>query len=811
MRKRVKKIFLAFTISLLSFFYLAAQKIDSALNVLATKFPAEKIYVHYDKEYYLAGETIWFKAYLYNDNKPSIVSSNFYLQLINNKNQIISSKKYPVMGAAAKGNIDIPDSLPQGNYRIRALTPEMLNNDLDFIYNKNFFIYNPSSNNTKEKTTASQNIILQFFPESGNLVDGLLTVTGFKAVDQLGMPVDISGIVKTDDGAIVAPFQSYHDGIGRLQFKPQAGKKYTAEIETTAGTRDYPLPEVQQSGINLRVQDEKGGKVFLLSRGAKNKEQFETITLVAEMNGHVVYENEISFENYPSIKGHLITENLPSGILHFTVFNKDNLPLAERLSFVDNNNYASLSAINIIKQGTEKRVENIFEINFPDSMQHTASVSVTDGSGIADNDVDNIFSRFLLTGDLKGYIFNPAYYFSPGSYSAEKQNDSVHIALDNLMLTHGWTRYAWAKILANDFPEKKYGNEYLISISGFVNDDNDKEYQSGGKLNVFLEAEDSSSQSYEIPVNAQGRFHIDSLLFSGEAKLYYTYKDARGKQKPALAHLDENSMQRIVEILPQQPRATDFISLQNAENIKKQYQYIEKGLAGIKELDKVIVQSKTSKTPVEIVNEKYTTGVFRSMGKVNLDNINDPPNDRAMNGVDFVKNRIQQLDMEAGHFVNRKNFSLMTGQKWLVDVFINEAPANISQLRVLRADEIALVKFYEAGFVGVGSNSPGGALAVYTKKVSNDTRPDKLNFVEYNGYSITKEFYNPNYNTSEIKNEGVDNRTTLYWNPDIYTDISTKSLKLSFFNNDFSKKIRMIVEGFDAMGRLIHIEKTIGN
>ena len=60
----------------------AAQKIDSALNVLVTQHPSEKIYIHYDKEYYVTGETIWFKAYLYSDGKPSGMSTNLFLQFI---------------------------------------------------------------------------------------------------------------------------------------------------------------------------------------------------------------------------------------------------------------------------------------------------------------------------------------------------------------------------------------------------------------------------------------------------------------------------------------------------------------------------------------------------------------------------------------------------------------------------------------------------------------------------------------------------------------------------------------------------------
>src|SRR5262245_8665886 len=122
---------------LIAVLHLSAQKIDSALNVLATQHPSEKIYIHYDKDYYVAGETIWFKAYLYSDGKPSGLSSNLYLQFINSKGRVVFDQKYPALGAVAKGNIDIPDSLAQGNYYIRAFTAGMLNYDEAFIYKKN--------------------------------------------------------------------------------------------------------------------------------------------------------------------------------------------------------------------------------------------------------------------------------------------------------------------------------------------------------------------------------------------------------------------------------------------------------------------------------------------------------------------------------------------------------------------------------------------------------------------------------------------------------------------------------------------------
>ena len=803
----MKKLPLTTIVVLLMLFNSTAQNFDVVLNKLATQHAPEKIYIHYDKEFYVAGETIWFKAYLYSDGKPVAETNNLYLQFTDSKGQIITKKKFPVLGAVAKGNIDIPDSLPQGNYYIRALTAVMLNYDEAFIYKKNIFIFHPSASAAKEKS-ATQNVSVLFFPESGHLLDGILTIVGFKAVDQWGTPVDINGVVRMEDGTTIASFKSFHDGIGKVQFKAQAGKKYLAEVETLAGKRTYQLPEVRASGINLKIQDEKGGKKFLLSRTGKDKGLYETVTLVAQINSHLVYENDISFEDYPAVIGHLVTDSLPSGILHFTVFNKDGIPLAERLSFVDNQEYKNAVEIFSDNISMVKRTENKIDLNFTELIQRSCSISITDASGSSFNDIDNIWSRLLLTSDLKGQVYNPAWYFN-------NHNDSTKQAIDNLLLTHGWSRFNWEKILAKEFPEKKFSENPLLSITGRVKDEKSKESLLNGKLNIFLEAEDSSTQNYEVMVDAAGKFRMDSMFFYGKGKFFYVYTDNKGRPKPSLISIDDNSLLGSIEIIPvnvlESSAAINLTAFADMD-IKKREDFVKSRSEQIKELEKVTIRAKQSKTPFDVVNEKYTSGVFRSPGKVNIDNINDPANDKSLNVVDYIKNRIQQIAINGNRFVNRKNFSLISGQNWTVGVFLNESPADIALLRTIRVQDIALIKFYEAGFVGVGSGSPGGAVAVYTKeKLREDEKPDELSHFEYNGYSITKEFYSPNYKETDVKQTIQDNRTTLFWNPDLFTDTETKSLKVIFFNNDFSTKYKIVVEGFDATGKLIHLEKIVEN
>jgi hypothetical protein len=785
---------------------LSAQKVNAALNVLLTQHPSEKIYIHYDKDYYVTGETIWFKAYLFSDGKPSSLSNNFYLQLADNKGKVVISQKYPVLGAVVKGNINLPDSILQGNYSIRAITPRMLNYDDGFIYTKNVFIYKQGAP-ASAVVASAPNLSLQFFPESGYLADGILTVAGFKAVDEKGIPAEVEGIIKTEDGNTIASFRSYHDGIGKVQFKPQAGKKYVAEVETAAGKRTYPLPDIQSAGINLKVQHEKGGKKFLLSRTAKDKELYDNLRLVAQINNHIVFESEVAFENYLSIEGHLVTDSLPSGILQFTVFNKDGIPLAERLTFIDNGEYRSNAGIETVKLGIEKRAANILELVFPEGIQRSCSVAVIDLPGKSFSSADNIISRFLLTGDLKGFIYNPAWYFS-------KQDDTTRLAMDNLMLTHGWTRFNWTKILASQYPDIKYKDRGLISISGRVVDPKTREILPWGKLGFIAEGEDSSSQTLEAPVDANGRFTLDSIAFFGKTKFFYGYTDKNTKQRAALVVMDENKLDNTVEEVPADISARAAIQYpamaDNKEEMAIRYQQVKNGLNDVKVLENVTVKAVSDKKPVDMVNEKYTSGVFKGEAKEVLDNTTTPITDKSLNVIDYIKNRIQQVEFTAGRFVSRKNFSLNSGQKWAVGIFLNEQPADVTQLLSIRAIDVAMVKYFDAGFVGVGSTFPGGAISVYTKEKEVEAeRPDKLEFVTYKGYTIRKEFFNPDYSVASTRQPASDKRTTLYWNPDIFTDTEIKSIKLNFYNNDISRAFKVVLEGFDAAGKFIHVEKII--
>lgn len=112
------------------------------------KFPQEKVYLHLDKPYYAIGDDIWFKAYVIDAHttKPSQISGALYVELINEKDSLKKQIKLPVISGLSWGDFKLPDSLTEGNYRIRAYTQWMRNAGTDFFFDKTIKIGNSWAN-----------------------------------------------------------------------------------------------------------------------------------------------------------------------------------------------------------------------------------------------------------------------------------------------------------------------------------------------------------------------------------------------------------------------------------------------------------------------------------------------------------------------------------------------------------------------------------------------------------------------------------------------------------------------------------------
>jgi TonB-dependent SusC/RagA subfamily outer membrane receptor len=137
-------------------------KIAALLEDWLTNHPQEKVYLQFDKPYYAVGDTIWFKAYnvIARRHQLSAFSGVLNVDLIDELDSVKKSIKLPIQSGVCWGDFVLPDSLREGNYRIRAYTNWMRNAGEDYFFDKTISVVNATTNNvftTTNYTFSTQN------------------------------------------------------------------------------------------------------------------------------------------------------------------------------------------------------------------------------------------------------------------------------------------------------------------------------------------------------------------------------------------------------------------------------------------------------------------------------------------------------------------------------------------------------------------------------------------------------------------------------------------------------------------------------
>ena len=101
------------------------------------------ISLHLDKSFYVAGETLWFKAYLTNDS--GVNSRVLHVDLVSHENQNIASQKILIENNSSFGNITLPTDAAEGFYSFRAYTEYNLNFSPAFVYQRSIPVYQPNA------------------------------------------------------------------------------------------------------------------------------------------------------------------------------------------------------------------------------------------------------------------------------------------------------------------------------------------------------------------------------------------------------------------------------------------------------------------------------------------------------------------------------------------------------------------------------------------------------------------------------------------------------------------------------------------
>ncbi|WP_315820669.1 hypothetical protein [Paraflavitalea speifideaquila] len=497
---------------------------------------------------------------------------------------------------------------------------------------------------------------------------------------------------------------------------------------------------------------------------------------------------------------------MPSGILELTLFNSKWEPLAERIVYINKEDYTFDATINVGTKNVNNRGKNVISVEVPDTLRSNLSISITDAA-MADKGEDNIISRLMLTGDIKGYVYEPSYYFNV-------VDDSTRYYLDLVMLTNGWRRFKWNDLAVGKLPTIKYPRDNYLSLKGEVLGMQASQIPTGSSINAFVEGKDSSRQFFSLPLDSRGQFKEEGLIFFDTVRVYYQFnKDKRLTERAVVSF--NNGTLRGQSTLPMDsawriPIPLDTSALNRSKFIASEAARIRPELERqVKTLEAVTVRAKQKSTK-DLMDEKYARGLFSGGDAISFDMVNDPFAQSATNIFQYLQGRVAGLQVN----MNGANGPSLTWRQSNTSLFLDEMPVDASMVQNIPVSDIAYVKAFRPPFFGASGGGSGGAIAIYTRK-GNDAKANNASIpggMEKNllaGYASLKEFYQPDYSKEAALHDVPDVRTTLYWAPYLLTDKSARRVNIQFYNNDVTRRIKVILEGMNEEGRLTRIEKLI--
>lgn len=427
-----------------------------ALSVNGQILSEELTYLQTDKGIYETGEDLWFKSYVFDRGNLTLSgrSRTLFVEMQDDRDSIVWQEKYPIQSGISDGHIYLDKNLRPGDYRIHAYTKCSFTADTLKPYHPRVIriVKNiTDKGHAKDSETERKVSRLSFFPEGGSLIDGVAAKVAFKGTDKKGMPADVKGELR-EDGRRIARLESLHDGMGMFMLLPHKGSRYTAVLDD--GT-EYGFPNVESSGLSLHLRKQTDEYMeFLLSQQKGVAPQ--QIRLEGKMRGVKYCMAEGSLNEI--LKVRIPVSEFPlQGIAEFTLYNEKELPVAERLVYLNPKRKLNIE-IRTDKERYATREKGKVSVRISDAQGKPVvahlGLSIFDASYINEAVPENMLSYCMLSSEIKGNIHNPAYYFNDGNKNRLR-------SLDLLLLTQGWRRYVWENFDDTKEPDIFLSDEIL--------------------------------------------------------------------------------------------------------------------------------------------------------------------------------------------------------------------------------------------------------------------------------------------------------------------------------------------------------------
>lgn len=736
------------------------------LNSVAQK--AEKIYIHTDKDFYLPGETVWFKAYLL-ENKSLTSKTNLFTGLYDENGKLVSQKTYPVFNGAAVGDFTIPDSTLFSHFQLRVYTRNKeVSGVNDYILPLKVYQKSLASISTNSPGITST---IQVHPEGGKLVLGVNNHVIFKT-NIVGQAAIID-----ETGKLVDSLFFDEMGFSRVQLTPLPNKRYFASIKNNEGHDiRQQLPEAQSNSVSLH-SELAGNKLFYSINKNSNSDFLQKLTLTIREADEIIYTENLKLDNKMQFVNSFIIDSLGTGLFTLQLTDANQNLHQQKTIFIPYK--YSPPEVQLRQVDAAAKAKNKIEVRVNDTTLTSWSVSVVDESFILPAAQGSIYDA-LVVGNPSSQIAN--------ALSNPKRTDLILTSLN-----------------IDKTPLQNLPDNYL-SIAAKYN----RNLPAGMALSIVINDRASGKQFYNFNQSSTNNFSAPGLLFYDSAKIYYQLTDKELTQNLTVAPT----------IIPAMPSNIQPIENKNwwstavkpagmqTEEIENFIQQKPTVFNEVQTIKAVVVKSKyvnpVTKRILEL-DDKYASGMFKGLARGQQVNIIDDPGAHHMLDLfSYLPYRVPGVSVGR----NSDGAKVFLSRSGTYVVFVDEVEMPAELIENISMSRIAYVKVIPGIVVGSSFVTDAGAIYIYTRRGDEDKSSLTMKSVMAKGYNLPGEFINPDY--SDPKNaRPPDYRTTLYWNPFVVTDKNNSTFTIEYYNNDISKTKILRLVGLTSEGTPIEIIKKI--
>lgn len=746
--------------------------VNETLRVHEKSF-SEELYIKTDRDLYIAGEKVWLKIYKLNGltHTPVNLSKVAYVDLLDVDNDPVIELKISIDGFSGSGDFRLPDTLRTGNYILRSYTNWMQNFSKDLFAYKSITVINPFDKflNIKVPLPLQSPDSVVFYNEGGQLVAGIETRIGFKSFNKNGDPVIMSGALLDENNDTLCHVQTEDNGYGWALVKPSGQKKVFLVTTYENGIyKKFQLPAVQDEGIILSVvpKSERSPVLVKINISPDFNPAGHNFFLDLNSAGLTSINKEIKIEKDHAIN--ILRKDLPYGLSYLKIVDEHEKMLTDRWIFNDKNPLINYN-IRLQKNAYSTREKIKIDISATDdkgnSVESDFSLSVVKAVTVNRRSFVNIKYRQLselapvntnwnLT-DINDYLI----FYNPHELSLNRDRNNN---MSNPVFLPELEGHLISGTIRDRKSDEPLRNENItLSIVGkvalclFTKTDNNGEFnfvtKDYGLCDIVIQPLSSETRDCYVelnnPFSTTYNNYDHGLLCLDTSKLGEINNVIIGMQ---INNVYEPYYHQVINSMGGRVKYNFY---GNPDNTIQMSNYIE--LTSVKEILKELVPSITT---------------FKNNDKINFRLNNQYQFQHSENGLLVMIDGVPVYDLE-------KVLSINSNEIEKVDVLTD--------------------RYFISGIV------LDGILHFVTKKGNMGAIDmDKSVFRQEYEFSQPKnEFYSPDYSLDSLMDNHLpDFRNTLYWNPDLHTDISGKA-GVEFYSSDESAEYIINIEGITGDGK----------